>query len=209
MLTISHSARSASRSLGFTMVELMVTLAVMAVLTAIALPSFQVFMAENRASGKTMELVSAVKTAQSEALRRSRQVLFTFTDSSMPSTSLTGAINGKSWATVVLPLADAPSSVTPEVVSVGGYSEGTGDVVVDASTTAMCFMPDGSIKANSATGVTGADCAVNTASSPSPGAQFLVQPSRGTKRWQISVSPAGKITSCLGTVGGGGVFTCS
>ncbi|MEN5180387.1 GspH/FimT family pseudopilin [Comamonas testosteroni] len=204
MLTISHSARKVSRYLGFTMVELMVTMAVMAVLAAIALPSFQIFMAENRASSKTMELVAAIKTAQSEALRRSRQVLFTFTDSSMPSTALVGAINGKSWATVVLPLADAPSSVTPEVVNVGGYSEGTADVVVDASTTAMCFMPDGSIKANTATGVSGANCSVNASS----GAQFLIQPSRGTKRWQISVSPTGKVTSCLGAVGGG-VFTCS
>lgn len=205
MLALAYPVRKVPRHAGFTMVELMVTLAVMAVLAALALPSFQVFMAENRASGKTVELVAAVKTAQSEALRRSRQVLFTFTDSPMPSTALTGAVNGKSWATVVLPLADASSSVTPEVVNVGGYSEGTADVVVSASTTAMCFMPDGSIKANTATGVTGANCSVNASS----GAQFLIQPSLGTKRWQVSVSPTGKVTSCLGTVGGSGVFTCS
>lgn len=190
---------------GFTLVELMVTLSILAILAALALPSFQTFMAENRASGKTMELVSAVKTAQSEALRRSREVVFTLTDSPNPSASLTGVATGKSWATVALPLAGASSSVVPEVVTVGGYSEGSADVVIKASTAAVCFLPDGPIKADTATGVSGADCAVDASS----GATFVLLPSRGTKRWRVSVTPAGKVSSCLGVGDDAATFTCS
>ncbi len=205
MLTLTRHVRKVLRDMGFTMVELMVTMAVMAVLAAIALPSFQVFMAENRASGKAMELVAAIKTAQTEALRRSRQVVFTLTNSPKPTAALTGAVDGKSWATVALPLQDAPSSETPEVISVGGYSEGTADVVVNTSTAATCFMPDGSIKANTATGISGADCDTVAVA----GRQFLIRPSRGSKVWQVSVSPSGKIMRCQGTLDASGTFTCS
>lgn len=190
---------------GFTLVELMVTMTVLAVLSAVAVPSFQTFMAENRARSKAVELTAAVKSAQLEASRRNRQVVFTLTSSIKPTTSLVGDAQGTSWASAALPLSGSSDSATPEVINVGGFADNAPDVKLQASSAGLCFLPDGSLKANSATGITSAACAVNT----STGVSVLISPSRGDKLWQLSVSPMGKISSCQGTAASGGSFSCS
>lgn len=190
---------------GFTLVEMMVTMSVLAIMSALALPAFQTFMAENRARSKTVELAAAIKSTQLEATRRNRQVVFTLTSSIKPTTSLTGDAQGSSWASAALPLSGSSDSATPEVISVGGYADRTADVKLDASSAGLCFLPGGSLKANSSTGITSTACAVNS----STGANVLIYPSRGDKVWQVSVSPLGKISSCQGTAPSGSNFSCS
>lgn len=55
---------------GFTLVELMVALAVAAILLGIGVPSFMNIMERNRAASQTNELLGALQTARSEAVRR-------------------------------------------------------------------------------------------------------------------------------------------
>lgn len=191
---------------GFTMVELMVTLSVLSILTALAMPSFNTMMAENRVRGKAYELAAALKTAQTEALRRSREVVFVLTDSALPTSSLSGSNTGKGWASVALPISGSPSTVKPEVVYVGGYKDGTADVKVAADVPAICFLPDGSIKDDQATGITNANCTIASGASS---INFSLAPSSGTKAWRVSVSIRGQITTCLGTANSSGVVTCS
>lgn len=198
------TCRSAARTYGFTLVELMVTLAVMAILSAVAMPSFSSFMAENRAKSKAANLTAAVQNAQFEAARRNREILFTLTSSIKPTTSLVGDASGRSWASVALPLAGS-GSIGPEVIGVGGFTENASDVRMVASSAGICFLPDGSIKANTSTGVTSANCALDATT----GTRVRVYPSRGSQVWQVSVSPMGKITSCIGREDVSGTFTCS
>lgn len=54
---------------GFTLVELMVTLAVIAVLASIALPSFQGTIRLNRVSTENNEFIAALNLARSEAIK--------------------------------------------------------------------------------------------------------------------------------------------
>lgn len=190
---------------GFTLVELLVTMSVLAVMSAIALPSFQQFMAENRAQGKAVELAAALKTAQTEALRRNREVVFTLTSSVDPSSTLAGNTAGKSWASVTLPLANSSDASTPKVVNVGGFTENAADVALKASSAGICFLPDGTIKANTATGVTTGNCTVDA----STGANVRVYASKGDKVWQVIVSPMGRVSTCLGKEDASGTFTCS
>ncbi|WP_313243711.1 GspH/FimT family pseudopilin [Stenotrophomonas rhizophila] len=56
-------------SKGFTLVELMVTVAVVAILTAIAYPSFQSTIRSNRVAAGHNELLGLVNLARSEAVR--------------------------------------------------------------------------------------------------------------------------------------------
>lgn len=57
------------RAKGFTLVELMIVIAIMAVLAAIAFPSFQGSMRSNRVATTSNELMAAFALARSEAIR--------------------------------------------------------------------------------------------------------------------------------------------
>jgi type IV fimbrial biogenesis protein FimT len=55
---------------GFTLVELMVTLSIAAILLAVGVPPFSRLIANNRLATQTNEFVAALNTARSEAVRR-------------------------------------------------------------------------------------------------------------------------------------------
>ena len=55
---------------GFTLIEVIITIAIAAIILAIAVPSFVNFTRNNRVTSQTNELVSAFNFARSEAIRR-------------------------------------------------------------------------------------------------------------------------------------------
>lgn len=59
------------RNRGFTLIELMVTVAVLAIGLTIALPSFRAVIQSNRVATSTNELIAALSFARSEAIRNS------------------------------------------------------------------------------------------------------------------------------------------
>lgn len=60
---------------GFTLVELMITVAIAAILAAVAAPSFRDFVYESRLRSKAGELVSDLNFARLEAVKRNARVL--------------------------------------------------------------------------------------------------------------------------------------
>jgi len=66
---------------GFTLIELMVTISVAAILLALAAPSFQSLMISNRITAQTNDLVSDLAFARSEAIKRGATVTVCFANS--------------------------------------------------------------------------------------------------------------------------------
>lgn len=76
-MTTSHRVRQPSSSAtGFTLIELMVTLAVIAILAAVALPAMQGMLVSNRLVSQTNEIVAAIQFARGEATRLNTPVVF-------------------------------------------------------------------------------------------------------------------------------------
>ena len=61
-------------SLGFTLIELMVTIAIAAILLGVAIPNFSTVISGNRLTTQTNELAAALNLARSEAIKRGIQV---------------------------------------------------------------------------------------------------------------------------------------
>jgi type IV fimbrial biogenesis protein FimT len=67
---------------GLTLMELMVTVAIMAILLVLAVPSFNAFLARGRVTGAAEALAQDLQLAKSEALRRNTEVRFSFSPGS-------------------------------------------------------------------------------------------------------------------------------
>lgn len=66
--------KDARHNLGFTLIELMITLSVLAILLGIATPNFQSLVRNGRLTATTNDLVSALAVARSEAVKRATRV---------------------------------------------------------------------------------------------------------------------------------------
>lgn len=60
---------------GFTLLELLISFLLLAVFTAIAVPSFQAFIARNKVKSASEQLQSALLYARSEAVKRSQTIM--------------------------------------------------------------------------------------------------------------------------------------
>lgn len=74
--TTRHRQRPPSGMVGFTLIELMVTIAVAAILLAVAVPSFRHLIISNRLTTAANDVVTALTVARSEAIKRNADVGF-------------------------------------------------------------------------------------------------------------------------------------
>lgn len=81
-----------NRQFGFTLIELIVTMALAVIVLTIGVPSFQDMLRTNRAATQTNEFTSAITLARSEAAKRNRNVVL------CPSTDQASCTGGTDWA---------------------------------------------------------------------------------------------------------------
>ena len=95
------------RPAGFTLLELVITVAVLAIALGIAIPSFQGITNRNRLSAITNEVVAAMQLTRMEAIRRNQRVVM------CPSTNGT-TCSGGNWMRMIVREADAAGEVIRE-----------------------------------------------------------------------------------------------
>jgi len=147
---------------GFTLIELMVTLSVMAVLMALAMPSVLAWIANSRVRTVSDALQNGLRAAQAEAVRRSRTAVFSLTNDTAPQTRLTAAANGSHWSINFVASSTLDTAGVATFVEAGVLT-GAGAGVSISGPAAICFNPLGRLVAHTSTGVSGATCSLASA----------------------------------------------
>lgn len=98
------------RAKGFTVVELMITLGVIAILTVVAVPSFNSMINSNRLTTASNEIVAALNTARMEAIKRNAYTQFCSDSGSINTTDTLGTRCGTQSGAVFVQLAPASTS---------------------------------------------------------------------------------------------------
>lgn len=110
---------------GFTLGELMVALAIAAILSALAVPAFQSITSESRRAAVTNNLVSAMHRARSEAITQNRRAFL------CPSTD--GASCGGAWTDGFISYIDRNGNDAPDAGEILQVSEGDSRMAVTAA----------------------------------------------------------------------------
>jgi type IV fimbrial biogenesis protein FimT len=103
------------RTRGFTMVELMVTIAVAAILLAVAIPSFESVINSNRLATASNEMMAALQTARMESVRRNgRTAMCLSADPQAATPACAAAASARGW----IVFTDADKNATPTAAEV-------------------------------------------------------------------------------------------
>jgi type IV fimbrial biogenesis protein FimT len=134
------------RSLGFTIIELMVTITVGAILMALAVPAFRTFLQNDRLMTQASSLTAALYLARAEAVKQDVAVLV------CASTDGATCNNGDAWETGWIVLSTAPGTTVPVQV-VPSLSTGT-TLRATGMTTQIAFQSSGTVNAAAPIGFT-------------------------------------------------------
>lgn len=130
---------SMKKAIGFTLVELVITLAVVSVLVGIAAPSFRGMLATNRLASQTNELIAGINLARSEAIKRNRSVLFC----RAANAAATACATGNSWEHWIVLVNDTNNVIRRDTINNAiSVSSHTGNALTNAT---LRFSPDGQV----------------------------------------------------------------
>ncbi len=87
------------RARGFSLIELILVVAMLVILGGLAIPSFQTWMGDTRTRTVAEALQNGLRNAQAEAVRRGVQVQFILTNDAPNSMSVTPSTTGLNWVT--------------------------------------------------------------------------------------------------------------
>ncbi len=166
---------------GFTIIEMVVTIALVAILLRLAIPSFTVWIRNTQMRSVAEALQNGIRNAQSEAVRRNRQVVFSLTNNE-PSATATASDNGRNWFIRTIPALAGEASEFVEGGSFGDTSLG----VAIAGVASICFNSQGRMVAN-------ADPAIDCAAAATA---YNVTQAGAERQLRVTVAIGGQMRMC-------------
>ena len=177
----------------------MVTIGLLALLMKMAAPGFAEWVANSRVRSVSDALQNGVRTAQVEAVRRNRQVVFFLSEAAACTNADTSAANGRHWQIRTVPL----TAGDPVVAVQCGTLTDTAPGVRITGPRAICFNSAGRQIANAAPGPGGAACALAADGAAS---RYDVSSSNSLRPQRVLVALGGQVRQCdPGRVLGAGV----
>jgi type IV fimbrial biogenesis protein FimT len=177
------------RQRGFTLIELMVTITVLAVLLGLAVPSLREWIVGTRVRTTADSMQNGLRLAQAEAVRRNRLVVFYLTNDA-PRFDATVAENGRNWAVQTVPL---PGDDGDPFIAGGSLGDaGNGVTVTSVGAASLCFSGLG-VQVSPTPALTappGVDCSA-------PGAAtFEIRHANPDRALNVIVSFGGQVRMC-------------
>jgi type IV fimbrial biogenesis protein FimT len=137
-----ESTAARDRAAGFTIIELMITVATASILLAIAVPSFNQLIVSGRLTAQSNDRVAAISLARSEAIKRNASVTLC-----RAASNLTDCVTSSgTWENWVI------RTATGTVIRQGSVNNFGGSLVVRSTldTDQVVFGPDGLARTNGA-----------------------------------------------------------
>jgi len=158
MKHVAYFGTKRNRTKGFTLIELMLGIALAAIIVTMAAPSFNSAMKNNQIVAETNELIADINFARSEAVKRGTRVVLCRSVSPTNSAPSCGGVTGN-WSSGWLVFADTDSdnvynSATDILIRIGNPTEKA--VTVKTNTTAhqdLVYNPDGTTNSGGNTAV--------------------------------------------------------
>ncbi len=189
--------RRANHWAGFTMIELVVSMGIFAVLVALTVPTMSQWIKSTKVRAAADALQNGLRMAQTESLRRSRQVVFALTTNAPTATSpsFTASNNGNNWAIQTNP---ALTGSGEAAVFVGaGVLTSAGSAVTIQGPAEICFNSVGHLVVNTSTSVPGGTCQPGNAYSTSTLAPiYTYQVALSGQTMNVTVAVGGQIRIC-------------
>jgi type IV fimbrial biogenesis protein FimT len=187
-----------ARPRGFTIIELMVGIALLALLLTLAMPSFTAMLQNARLRGVAESILAGVQAARSEALRRNQTVEFMLTASAVDDpdayAALTANTTGPGWAVRALDAAAAPIAFVEGRSGVEGGS--SADPATQYARISVSNLPATNTLRFDALGRTNVGAA-NTEFNVTPADVNACKANGGDMRClRVVVSPGGRVRMC-------------
>ena len=178
---------------GFTLIELIVTITLLGILVALGLPSFTAWIRNSQVRSVAEALQNGLRTAQTEAVRRNRQVVMSFTDDANPlDKNPNTVVGGKKW---VLQTVASAFAADPEVTLIASGSladVASGVAISGPSTGAICFNSSGRLvdNTNPTSSPSTAKCTATAATT------FNITQTNADRPLQVTVAVGGQVRMC-------------
>ena len=180
-----------ARDRGFSLIELMVAVSVLAILMAMAIPNFTTWIRNARVRTVAEALQSSIRLAQAEAQRRNQSVVLFRTTSKDCLTSATADAGGAQWQIRSVPNPLMTDDI-PEAIQCGVLTDVSSGVALTSTATALCFAGDGRQTTLTDPASIGANCTAAVAA-------YRVEPAASSaegRPLQLDVSLSGAVRMC-------------
>jgi len=173
------------RQSGFSMIEVMVVVTLMSILMFLAVPNLKTWMANNRVRTVADALQNALRQAQGEAVKRSRQAKFVLTDKD-PALSATSSATGPNWYIQSLPLTGSAETASSSDFVRGETIARQYAVSVTGGSPVLCFNSLGRLVSNTTVGCT----------APSDSVTYTLNTSGADRKLAVQVYAGGRVRMC-------------